>query len=144
MPSPFTPAERRLARFLLLATIAGTLWHTVDAIRPPAPPVSVLKGALKPDSAAIPLLHDQHSGRVYSDGDTVEAAFLNRPLDLLTADEQQLQRLPGIGPVLARRIVLWRAQNREPWGPEDLIEVPGIGPATVERIRPYVTVGKWR
>jgi len=144
MSSSFTPAERRLARILLAATIAGTLWHTTEALRPPPPPITVLRGVLTPDSTGVASLHDPRSGRVYSEGDTIEEPTEQRPLDLLTADERQLQMLPGIGPVLARRIVDWRAQRRDPWGPDDLLDVPGIGPATLARFRPLVTVGEWR
>jgi len=42
--------------------------------------------------------------------------------------------LPGIGPVLARRIVEGRPYARV----EDLLKVKGIGPATLERLRPYL------
>lgn len=56
------------------------------------------------------------------------------------ADTRQLRRLPGVGPVLAKRIV--RVRRRE--GPfpavEALTRVTGIGPATVERLRPRARV----
>jgi competence protein ComEA len=66
------------------------------------------------------------------------------PLDLLSADEMELQVLPGVGPVIARRIIEWRSKREHPWGPDDLLEVSGIGPATLERLRPFITVGEWR
>lgn len=56
------------------------------------------------------------------------------------ASAEQLEALPGIGPVLARRIVEWR----ERLGPfqqlEDLAEVPGIGPRVLERLKDRVVV----
>ncbi|GBD10671.1 ComE operon protein 1 [bacterium HR23] len=62
------------------------------------------------------------------------------PLDLNTADVHALESLPGIGPVLAQRIVDYRTR----YGPfsqvDDLLKVQGIGPKTLERIRPLVTV----
>lgn len=58
-----------------------------------------------------------------------------------TADEETLMTLPGIGPVLARRI----AEHRWCHGPfEDarqLLEVPGIGEATLSRLLAYITLG---
>ncbi|MFI4881665.1 MAG: ComEA family DNA-binding protein [Phycisphaerales bacterium JB064] len=61
-------------------------------------------------------------------------------LDLNTATAEQLQLLPGIGPSRAAAII----ENRTAMGPfrtvEDLARVRGIGPATVEGVRPYVTL----
>lgn len=55
-------------------------------------------------------------------------------VSLNSATPEQLDALPGVGPVLAGRIVL----NR-PYGElEDVMRVPGIGPATFERLRPLV------
>jgi competence protein ComEA len=55
-----------------------------------------------------------------------------------TASADELERLPGVGPVLARRIV----QDRQARGPfrrvEDLERVRGIGPGLVRRLRPLV------
>jgi competence protein ComEA len=49
----------------------------------------------------------------------------------------ELLLLPAIGPALSQRIVLER-EARGPFGSlEDLRRVRGIGPATVERLRPY-------
>ncbi|MBQ6117076.1 MAG: helix-hairpin-helix domain-containing protein [Oscillospiraceae bacterium] len=62
------------------------------------------------------------------------------PIDLNTADEEALQRLPGIGPALAERIVADRAANGPFASVEELTRVSGIGEKTVEDIRPYVTV----
>ena len=56
-------------------------------------------------------------------------------ININTADEDQLQLLPGIGPVLARRIVAWREENGNYVIPEDLLAVNGIGLATLEELR---------
>ncbi len=62
------------------------------------------------------------------------------PLDINRATAAELERLPGIGPTLARRIVEWR-ETRGPFrSVEDLLQVPGIGPKTLEGIRDKITV----
>lgn len=61
-------------------------------------------------------------------------------VDLNRADTLVLQRLPGIGPAKARRIVETRQRLGGFSRLEDLLEVPGVGPATLERLRPLVRV----
>ncbi len=61
-------------------------------------------------------------------------------IDLNSADEAQLDLLPGIGPSLARRII----DNRSRVGLFDSIDnlqrVSGIGPRTIEQLQPYVVI----
>lgn len=61
-------------------------------------------------------------------------------ININTAPPSELQRLPGIGPALAARIVAYR----EAWGPfhgiEDILEVSGVGPVTFERIKHLIKV----
>lgn len=59
-------------------------------------------------------------------------------VDLNRATAAELESLPGIGPALARRIVAWRAQNGPFRSVDALSQVPWIGAATVERLRPRV------
>lgn len=61
-------------------------------------------------------------------------------VNLNTADVTALEELPGVGPVLAERIVEWRTQHGPFARPEDLDAVPGIGPAMLESLVPLVTV----
>lgn len=61
-------------------------------------------------------------------------------LDLNSADEGSLVRLPGVGPVLARRIVEFRQAHGPFQRVDDLLEVPGIGPAVLEKVRSRVRV----
>jgi competence protein ComEA len=56
------------------------------------------------------------------------------------ADATQLQDLPGVGPVLAERIVAHRDANGPFQTVEDLLDVPGIGEAKLAAIRDLVTV----
>lgn len=61
------------------------------------------------------------------------------PIDINTATEAELSALPRIGPALARRIVEDRAVSGAYSSIDDLDRVPGIGPRTVEAIRPHAT-----
>lgn len=61
-------------------------------------------------------------------------------VDLNTADAAALDALPGVGPVLAQRILDWRRDNGRFASVEQLGEVPGIGPATLSRLAPLVRV----
>ena len=61
------------------------------------------------------------------------------PIDINTADADRLDALPGIGPVLAQRIIDWRTANGPFTDPEQLLEVDGIGQATLDRLRDHIT-----
>jgi competence ComEA-like helix-hairpin-helix protein len=60
-------------------------------------------------------------------------------IDPSRASAAELERLPGIGPALARRIVSDRDQRGPYRSPDALLRVPGIGPKTLVRIRPFLT-----
>jgi competence protein ComEA len=62
------------------------------------------------------------------------------PLDINSASGKLLEQLPGIGPVLAARIVAYRAANGRFGSVEDLLKVSGIGPAKLADVRGLVTV----
>ena len=62
------------------------------------------------------------------------------PVDLNTATVEALDSLPGIGPVLAQRVLEWRAAHGSFATVEELGEVSGIGEATLSDLRPLVTV----
>jgi competence protein ComEA len=69
---------------------------------------------------------------------SASSASSDRPLDLNSASAEELQRLPGVGPVIAERIVAWRREHGRFDSPDDLARVPGIGPRSAERLRPMV------
>jgi competence protein ComEA len=59
-------------------------------------------------------------------------------LDLAAAPAEDWTLLPGIGPARAASIVAERARGARFERPEDLERVHGIGPGTVERLRPWL------
>jgi len=65
-----------------------------------------------------------------------------RPVNLNTATSEQLQEVPGIGPATAEKIL----QARKSYGAfksvDDLQAIKGIGPKRLEKMRKYLTVGK--
>jgi len=65
---------------------------------------------------------------------------MSRLVELNRATAEELERLPEIGPSLARRIVAYRDQHGPFRNPEDLQQVPGIGPKTFDALRDFVTV----
>jgi competence protein ComEA len=60
-------------------------------------------------------------------------------VSLASATIEQLDELPGIGPVTAQKIVDWRTAHGPFRSVEELDDVPGIGPARVEQLRDLVT-----
>ena len=61
-------------------------------------------------------------------------------VDLNTADQAQLEELPGIGPVTAASILAFRAERGGFTAVDELLEVSGIGDVTLAKIAPYVTL----
>lgn len=79
---------------------------------------------------------------VYSASLDEVAEDVGEPLriDLNTADEEELQDLPGVGPATAEDIVGYRRTNGLFGSVEELEEVDGIGPKTLEEIEPLAEV----
>jgi competence protein ComEA len=61
-------------------------------------------------------------------------------VNINTATETELEELPGVGPVTANEIVAYRTEHGPFPSVDSLDDVSGIGPATMEQLRPLVTV----
>jgi competence protein ComEA len=112
---------------MLIATVAAVLWIGWPAPKEearqtePVQPAAAQVPAAPPMTAAIP-----------------EKAGSKVNLNRASADE--LQTLPGVGPVLAQRMVEWRKAHGRYRTIDDLQEVKGIGKKRMEQLRPLVTV----
>jgi competence protein ComEA len=61
-------------------------------------------------------------------------------VNINTADQATLETLPGIGPVTAAAILQWRTEHGGFTAVEELLEVSGIGDATLAELMPFVTL----
>ena len=61
-------------------------------------------------------------------------------INLNLATEADLDSLPGVGPVMAGRIIAWRESNQRFHSIEELQEVPGIGPKVFANLKPLVRI----
>jgi competence protein ComEA len=62
------------------------------------------------------------------------------PININTATQAELEKLPDIGPVTAQKIIEYRQANGPFTAIEGIMEVPGIGPKTFESIKSLITV----
>jgi competence protein ComEA len=97
-----------------------------------AAPLADGSQVLVPATVAAGSVPGSSSGSTTSGGTTL--------INVNTADAIQLQDLPGIGEVLSAEIVKYREENGPFASVDQLDEVSGIGPATLEDIRDLVTV----
>jgi competence protein ComEA len=83
------------------------------------------------------LAHGAHRGELI-EIDRAEPQPAQFIVDINQADWPELSQLPGIGETLARRIVDSRLEQGPFADHEDLRRVRGIGPLTLDRLRPYL------
>ncbi len=127
------PSGARLADALQAAGLAAGVDTSALAL-----------GRALADGEVIEVPRAAGAGRSPTPGRDGASAATPRPsvkIDINTASAAELERLPGIGPALAARIV----EYREAHGPfaalDDLARVRGISPRMVDAIRPLATVG---
>lgn len=72
---------------------------------------------------------------------TPETVAVTFPIDINRADAEQLTALPGIGEVLARRIIAYREENGSFLSTQELQSVEGIGEKRLDAILDLITVG---
>jgi competence ComEA-like helix-hairpin-helix protein len=130
-----TPEERRGVLMLALLLALGAAYDLVRARAPaPAPPAGDARAF---DPASVPAAPARGPEAAAAGGPDAADA----PLDLNRAGVSELESLPGIGPVLARRIVEHRAVHGPFRSPEELRAVRGVGPRLMARLAGRVTAG---
>ncbi|TCM43524.1 comEA protein [Kribbella sp. VKM Ac-2568] len=71
---------------------------------------------------------------------TTPGTTSGEPVNLNTATLAQLESLPGVGPVLAQRILDWRTEHGRFTSVDELQEVTGVGTKKFESLKPHVHV----
>ena len=116
---------------LTLLFVGGTLlWF---AFSQPGEGVTVVTERQDPEPQVLTETPDTPEARGLLEGEV---------LNLNTASQTELPRLPGIGETKAAATVAWRQEHGSFQTVEDLMAVDGIGEKTLENLRPYVTVGE--
>lgn len=146
MPA-LTPSERRGAMVVVLLLAIGAARDLWRALHPrPTAPTAIewnsgngdVTGAASHPITPVPPLSDP-AVRARRPGE--ELLPPGAVLDLNRATIAELDALPGIGPVLARRIVEHRERHGPFRSPEELLAVRGIGPRSLARLAPYLRAG---
>lgn len=124
----FTRSEQRVILFLTAAFFCGALIRAVREDARPLPDAAEPGIQVPPDAAGTP--------RENAGGGERPAAGVN----LNSAGSAELVSVPGIGPVMAGRILAYRRKSGRFRSVDELIRVRGIGPRTLEKIRPYLRI----
>ena len=140
-PPPTVAIEARSVPAMLTVHITGAVRAPGLVQVPPGSRVAdvvALAGGLAPD-AAIGRLNlaalVQDGAQVFVAGAAATATDPSGPISMSLATETELSGLPGVGPVLAKRIVSHRSQHGPFSVMEDLLDVPGIGEAKLASLR---------
>lgn len=104
-------------------------------IKPPA--VSVVRGGTSSKAKASSAKSESGKGK---SGPQKLSAPGQGTVNINSAGLDDLQRLPGIGPAYAQRIIDYRTQNGRFQSVDELDEVKGIGPKKLEKLRPFVAL----
>ena len=106
----------------------------------PVPETTAASTEKPPSEPAVEEAAFAYEEDAYAGGS--DAPSVSFPININTATAQQLENLPGIGPVIAQRIVDYRDANGPFTAPGQLMNVSGIGQKRLEAIWDYITIGE--
>jgi competence protein ComEA len=93
------------------------------------------------DVTSINLAERLSDGQMIFIGNAQSMQLSSDPrINLNLATESELDSLPGVGPVMAGRIIAWRESNQRFHSIEELQEVPGIGPKVFANLKALVRI----
>lgn len=123
-------------------SMAVTAINLAQPVRPLQPALSGPADRLLSNGSAVAVTRlSDGSSRISVSRMTVsECLVLGIPLDISTMNEADFDRLPGIGPALARRIIEYRQKNGGTLRVSDLAAVEGIGEKKYGKLLPYFQV----
>src|SRR3954467_8771953 len=131
------PAKWAAVAVLGSASLAGMTWSIFWRERLPSPHAAfaaVAPASPAPDEPVAP------EAAATPPAAPPAARAVTRTINVNTASRAELELLPGIGPALAGRIIDHRERNGPFRTVDQLDDVKGIGPRTLERLRPLVRV----
>ena len=145
----FTPNERRVILFLVLAFVTGGIikvyknsaqtqqqfnYSSADS-EFAAKSASIAQA--ESTSVKIEPTVQQRKG-----ASPISKARISSKINLNTATKEELMKLPGVGEATAEQIMNYREEHGIMKSINDLMNVKGIGKKKFERMAPFLTVGK--
>jgi comEA protein len=106
----------------------------------PAPPAAPPAAAPAAPAAPKEMKKEEKAAAPAKVTKKAKAAETAAPVNINTATEKELQKLPGVGKVLSKRIVEYRTKNGPFSAPEDLMKVKGITKKKFEALKSRITV----
>ena len=151
-PSPAAPGEEEVD---LVVDVAGKVRRPGIAVLPPGSRVVDALEAAGGARRGVDLT-GLNLARLVLDGEQILVGVAPAPgvagtlgatppagaslVNLNSADQATLETLPGVGPVTAQAILAWRTDNGGFTAVDELLEVDGIGEATLADLAPLVTL----
>lgn len=86
------------------------------------------------------VLQGEESELIESDPSGPQEVLVEKSINLNSATLEELDKLPGVGPTIAQRIIDYREQNNGFYDIQEIMEVSGIGEKTFARLEPYIFV----
>ena len=125
----------RKLNLLVESSMSESLLKTTDN---QSPPWNVARASAVVCILFVTSLIGVNSALAQTDDAAIFASTEMSKLDINTADADELAQLPGLGPTIAARIIDHREAHGPFHAPEALLDVPGIGAATLAAIRPHL------